>query len=113
VFYVFFEQYLFIIEVAWMNLGLALAGIFLVTLLLMRNPWLSLLTVTTVAMIETGLVGSMALWDISLNAVSVVNMVMAIGISVEFCVHIAYAFETTPGTRNQRVKYALTEVSRK
>ena len=36
--------------------------------------------------------GLMVLWDIQLNAVSVVNLVMAIGIAVEFCVHITHAF---------------------
>lgn len=36
--------------------------------------------------------GLMVVWDIELNAVSVVNLVMAIGIAVEFCVHITHAF---------------------
>ena len=34
----------------------------------------------------------MVILDIQLNAVSVVNLVMSIGIAVEFCVHIAHAF---------------------
>jgi predicted RND superfamily exporter protein len=34
----------------------------------------------------------MAILDIQLNAVSVVNLIMSIGIAVEFCVHIAHAF---------------------
>ena len=39
--------------------------------------------------------GLMVLWDIQLNAVSVVNLVMSIGIAVEFCVHITHAFTVT------------------
>ena len=41
----------------------------------------------------------MAVWGIQLNAVSLVNLVMALGICVEFCVHITHAFAvkgTTP-----------------
>lgn len=34
----------------------------------------------------------MAILGIQLNAVSVVNIIMSIGIAVEFCVHIAHAF---------------------
>ena len=34
----------------------------------------------------------MAILGIQLNAVSVVNLIMSIGIAVEFCVHIAHAF---------------------
>ena len=36
--------------------------------------------------------GIMAVLDIQLNAISVVNLVMSIGIAVEFCVHITHAF---------------------
>lgn len=34
----------------------------------------------------------MAILNIQLNAVSVVNLVMAVGIAVEFCVHLTHAF---------------------
>lgn len=34
----------------------------------------------------------MAILKIQLNAVSVVNLVMSVGIAVEFCVHITHAF---------------------
>jgi len=36
--------------------------------------------------------GVMAILGIQLNAVSVVNLVMSLGIAVEFCVHIVHAF---------------------
>lgn len=36
--------------------------------------------------------GVMAILKIQLNAVSVVNLVMSVGIAVEFCVHITHAF---------------------
>lgn len=41
---------------------------------------------------------------------SVVNLVMAVGLSVEFCVHIANAFATKTGTREERAKSALSEM---
>lgn len=34
----------------------------------------------------------MGIWHISLNAISLVNLVIAVGIGVEFCSHIARAF---------------------
>ena len=34
----------------------------------------------------------MYVWDVTLNAVSLVNLVMAVGISVEFCSHITRTF---------------------
>ena len=37
----------------------------------------------------------MAILNIQLNALSVVNLVMAVGIAVEFCVHITHAFSVS------------------
>ena len=34
----------------------------------------------------------MSFMDVQLNAISVVNLVMATGIAVEFCVHLTHAF---------------------
>lgn len=35
-------------------------------------------------------------WNVSLNALSLLNLVMASGISVEFCSHIIRAFAICP-----------------
>jgi hypothetical protein len=48
-----------------------------------------------IAIIIIDMVGIMFLWDIELNAISLVNLVIAIGISVEFSAHIARAFATS------------------
>ena len=37
----------------------------------------------------------MAILNIQLNAVSVVNILMSIGIAVEFCVHLVHAFSVS------------------
>ncbi|EGC30415.1 hypothetical protein DICPUDRAFT_157858 [Dictyostelium purpureum] len=112
IFYVYFEAYLTIKSVAITCVLLALAGVFVMCLILLMNPLVSLLVVISVGMICIDLLGIMTLWNISLNAVSVVNLVMAIGIGIEFNVHIASAFVKAPKhlSREQRVKYALNEM---
>ena len=45
-----------------------------------------------IVLILIDLGGMMYAWDIPLNAVSLVNLVMAVGISVEFCSHITRTF---------------------
>ena len=86
------------------------AAVFVVTLVLMGNVFMSLLIVAVVLLVELDLVGVMYLWGVNLNAVSAVNLVMAIGISVEFCVHLCHTFMNTPGTRQQRARVALVEM---
>ncbi|KAL6758348.1 patched family-domain-containing protein [Haematococcus lacustris] len=51
--------------------------------------------------------GAMLLAGIQLNAVSLVNLAMALGIAVEFCAHVLHAFTTAPGSRPQRMAAAL------
>ncbi len=80
------------------------------TLILLRDPWTSILITITLCMIEIDLIGVMALWNINLNALSVVNMVMYLGISVEFSVHIAYAFFHGKGSKEERAKKALVDM---
>jgi Niemann-Pick C1 protein len=85
--------------------------VFLVTLLLLQDPWMSVLITGSVAMVEANLLGLMYLWDISLNAISVVNLVMCIGIAVEFHTHIAHSFlESESRTRTQRAIDSLSEM---
>ena len=50
-------------------------------------------------------------WDINLNALSLLNLVMASGISVEFCSHIIRAFAICPPpTLEQQGKYIHTNL---
>ncbi len=59
---------------------------------------------------QVDLLGVMVVWGIQLNAVSLVNLTMALGISVEFCAHLVHAFVVTPGSRPARTARALVEV---
>ncbi|MEE6464214.1 hypothetical protein FKM82_006214 [Ascaphus truei] len=77
VFYVFYEQYLTIVSDTTFNLCLSLAAIFFVTVILLGFEFVSaVLMCVTIAMILVNMFGVMWLWGISLNAVSLVNLVM-------------------------------------
>lgn len=77
VFYVFYEQYLTIWEETLLSIGLSLVVIFVVTLFLTGLSLFSaVIVVITVLMIIIDLAGLMYWWNISLNAVSLVNLVM-------------------------------------
>uniref|UniRef100_A0A669C790 Niemann-Pick disease, type C1 n=1 Tax=Oreochromis niloticus TaxID=8128 RepID=A0A669C790_ORENI len=105
VFYVFYEQYLTIMNDTILNLCVSLAAIFVVTTVLLGfELWAGVLVSITIAMILVNMFGVMWLWGISLNAVSLVNLVMSCGISVEFCSHIVRAF--TVSVKNNRVERA-------
>merc|ERR1719228_4262 len=77
------------------SVAISLATIFIVTFLLMGMDLLSAFVILFVILLILVNIGAlMYWWNITLNAVSLVNLVMAVGISVEFCSHITRYFAT-------------------
>ena len=77
VWYVFYEQYLSIVKDTIENLCFCIGAIFLVTFLLLGFDFFSaLMVLITIGMIVVDILGLMYFWDITLNAVSLVNLVM-------------------------------------
>ncbi|KAG9245386.1 patched sphingolipid transporter-like protein [Calycina marina] len=92
VFYIFFDQYSSIVRLTATLLGSALAMILIVASILLGSIKTGAVVVLTVAMIVVDIIGTMAVFEVSLNAVSLVNLVICVGIGVEFCAHVARAF---------------------
>jgi len=106
VFYVFYEQYLTIVKLAALDIGLCIAAIYVISFVLLGfDFYAAFLIALTILFIIIDMFGLMYLWDIPLNAVSVVNLVMTVGIGVEFCSHLVRAF--TLSTEKNNVERAL------
>ncbi|XP_015795085.1 NPC intracellular cholesterol transporter 1-like isoform X2 [Tetranychus urticae] len=107
--YVYYEQYLTIYGDSIRSLALSITAIFLVSFVLYGfDIKASLIVVFTIICIVINLMGMMYWWDISLNALSLVNLVMAAGISVEFCSHITHAYlMSNEASRVKRSQEAL------
>lgn len=91
-FYIFFDQYASIITLTGTLLGSAIAIIFIISSALLGSIATGAIVTTTVIMIVVDVIGTMAVAGVSLNAVSLVNLIICVGIGVEFCAHIARAF---------------------
>ncbi|XP_037742058.1 NPC1-like intracellular cholesterol transporter 1 [Chelonia mydas] len=106
--YVFYEQYLTIVSEGLFNLALCLVPTFAICCVLLGMDLRSgLINLLTIVMILVDTVGAMTLWGISYNAVSLINLVTAVGISVEFVSHLTRAFAvSTQPTRLERAKEA-------
>ncbi|KAF9221917.1 multidrug efflux transporter AcrB transmembrane domain-containing protein [Gyrodon lividus] len=90
--YVFFDQYAHIIAITQEILGLGLAAVLVVTALLLGSWRAGTIVTGVVALTVVTVMGVMAVWGINLNAISLVNLVISLGIAVEFCAHVARAF---------------------
>lgn len=91
---------------------MSLGSIFVVTTVLLGcDVWSAVTVCITISMIIVNMFGVMWLWNISLNAVSLVNLVMCCGISVEFCSHIVRAFTVSlKKTKVERAEEALAHM---
>ena len=104
-FYIFFDQYASIKSLTGTLLGTALACILVLTTVLLGSPLTGLAVTLTVAMIVVDVLGVMALAHVSLNAISLVNLVICMGIGVEFCAHIARAFQFPSRSVMEKAKH--------
>lgn len=110
-FYVYYEQYLTIV---WVMTGYLLQSLLLLfcimTILNGLDFLASFIVSTIVIMVLLEMVAVMYLWGITLNAVSAVNLVVAMGIAVEFNSHVMHAFQKSTATsRVARAQEALVD----
>ncbi|KAF6842989.1 Niemann-Pick type C-related protein 1 [Colletotrichum musicola] len=103
-FYIFFDQYASIVSLTGALLGSAVGIIFVITAVLLGSLRTALVVTVTVCMTVVDIIGAMAVFGVSLNAVSLVNLIICVGIGVEFCAHIARAFMFPSRTVMERAK---------
>ena len=91
-FYIFFVQYESIVSLTFTLLLVAGALIWIIGALFLGLIRVASLLTVVVAAIMVNIGGVMALWGISLNAVSLVNLLICVGVAVEFTVHLSRAY---------------------
>ncbi|CAG9135892.1 unnamed protein product [Plutella xylostella] len=111
VFYPFYEQYLTIWTDTFSSIAYSLVGVVVITLFTSGFNFLTTFAIIlTTIMVVIDMMGMMYIWNIPLNAISCVNLIVSIGIAVEFCNHIVYAYATSDAPSRERVGDALKKV---
>ncbi|XP_072049089.1 patched domain-containing protein 3-like [Amphiura filiformis] len=106
--FIFIEQYVIIVPNTIQALLIATGCMFIVALFLMPHPVCAVMVTVCIVTIETGVIGVMSLWNVKLDGISMINIILCIGFSVDFSSHMTYAFITSPGkTGNERAMDAL------
>ena len=109
--FIFFEQYALISTETIRNLVIAGLAVFIVTSPFLVDCSVAFLVVLNFAALICELFGLMVIWNVSLNTVSMINLVMAIGFAVDYSAHIAHAYVVSNKlTANERVVEALSTV---
>jgi len=90
--FIYYEQYAIILQNTIRNIAISASTILIITLPYLVNPKVTLLVFYGFISLMFELFGIMYVWGVSLNALSMIILVMGIGFSVDYSVHVAHAF---------------------
>lgn len=106
--FLYLDQYVVIIQNTIQNIVVATVVMLVISVLFIPDPLCSLWVTFAIASIIAGVTGFMFLWKVNLDSISMINLVICIGFSVDFSAHIVYAsVSNRKSSANQRVIDAL------
>jgi len=113
IYFIFYAQYAEISNTAIGHVGTALLVVIALIFATATSALTTLCILQTLVLMMIDLLAVMAFWGVRLNAISVVNLVMSIGIFVEFCVHLAFEYERSVKSGlsiNQRMRTSMVDM---
>merc|ERR1712083_1046493 len=90
--------------------GLAMLCVFVVTLILLANIPICLMVLIIVIITLANIIGFLHFWDITIDIISCINLVLAIGLCVDYSVHIGHAFLVAKGSRKRKAVEAVSTI---
>ncbi|KAJ9452710.1 Patched-related protein 9 [Diplonema papillatum] len=115
--FVFWESFDRIIPEVIQNVAIAGSCVLVLVTILVANIFMGLIVLATIGLVDVSLIGFMPWIGVELNSVSVICIVLAIGLSVDYSVHIAHAYllanadsDTIASAGDKRAAYALLKM---
>ena len=106
--FVAFEQFLAVLPATLLMVGCAVAVMTVVTFLFLPHILMVLLVVLTIVMILVGIFGFMYFFDLTLSSITMIQLVMTVGFSVDFSAHVCAAYLMSDSiTRQDRARDAI------
>ena len=105
------EGFKIIKQELYQNVGLAILAVGLICFLTVASPMTALLITLNVTACIIEILGFMRAFGIVIDSVSVINIVLAVGLSVDYSAHVGHCFMVKGGTdRNRRSLEALADI---
>lgn len=109
--FIYYDQYTVIKDNTIQTILIAVVVMLVVSLLLIPNPLCSVWVAFAICSVMVGVKGFMALWNVNLDSISMINLIMCIGFSVDFSAHISYSLvSSSKRDVNEKAKIALAHL---
>eukprot|EP00752_Nemacystus_decipiens_P003771 g3472.t1 len=108
--YLDWETFQIIYRELYQGLGLCLVAVFVLTLILIAHPLTAGLVFLMVTFTIVDVLGIMYFWGLAIDTVAVINLVLAVGLSVDYAAHVAHSFMIKTGTRDDRMVQAVSDI---
>lgn len=87
----------------YQNIGCSLVAIFITVLIFLCSLRCSIMVILCVGVTIIEVAGFMHFWGLTLDIISCNTLVIAVGLCVDFSVHIAHRFLATPGDKYDKI----------
>ena len=91
-YFIFFDQFVLVRSISIQTISVAAAVMMVISLIFIPSPSCAFWVAFSIISIEIGVIGYMTLWGVNLDSISMINLIMCIGFSVDFSAHISYAY---------------------
>nr|CAD2207571.1 unnamed protein product [Meloidogyne enterolobii] len=81
---------------------IAMACMVVISLLCIPNPICTIWIMLAMFSIEISVIGFLSFWNVKLDPISMITLILAIGFSIEFSAHVTYGFVSGPADLNPR-----------
>jgi Niemann-Pick C1 protein len=93
------------------NLALAMACVFVITLIMLVNIKLCLLVLLTVVLTLVDIFGILYFLGVKINTISSIGLIIVVGLCVDYASHIAHSFSVAEGSSSQeRISVTLVSI---
>ncbi|XP_033837835.1 patched domain-containing protein 3 [Periophthalmus magnuspinnatus] len=109
--FIYYDQFTVVTDTAIQTIMIAVVVMLGIALIMIPNLICCISVAFAICSVVVGVAGFMSLWGVNLDSISLINLVMCIGFSVDFSAHITYAFVSSPKSdANKRAIDSLAQL---
>jgi predicted RND superfamily exporter protein len=108
--FLFWEGLKVVVSETLRNVGLAALMVFIICCIILADVLGAFLILLNIIMIDVVLLGFMHWIGDYMNMVTAINLVLAIGLCVDYSAHVCHSFIAAQGTRDERARHALKTI---